>query len=673
MHQRSLSIQLLSIISIGFLLLYASRGAYAMTSNTGTTSSPLVQQTLNSTTVKAFMDAFMSSEMRELHVPGAAVVVVQTNLRPGSKTQDSSVLFAKGYGKADLAKHIPVDVKETLFRAGSVSKLFTATAVMQLAERGKVDLQTDVNVYLGSLQLEPRFDRPVTVADLLLHTAGFDEVFFGMHVRTADELLPLADFLKDHLPERYSPPGEIISYNDHGYTLAGLLVEEVSGMPFDEYVHANILKPLQMNSTTFVQPLPAELEVRMATGYRHNGREYRPYKLDFVQVSPAAGLVGPAQDMANFMLAHLNSGRFGDEAILQPETVAEMHQTQFAHHPTLRGRGYGFSEWRENDQRMVFHDGGNPGFLSRLVLLPEKGIGFYVVFNSDQYSPATRFHRRLTSEFLDTFFPEQAEQPSSVQQVSQVYTNKSTEASLASLQATMEAAHFGGYYRPVQAYSHDTLQKIASLMEQFPVSVAHDHLTVFGQKYMPVEPFVFHDMLNESTIVFRSATSSENRQASESDSAREITHLFVGTGAYVKVPWYEAKPIQIGLVLWFLLVFIGAIVGGFRWQTAPMMKRGSLFTVGLTNAIFLIGLAFALTQLDVWSFAYGPPLVVQCLLVLPLVTLALTLLIVGYIVVGWQNSGWNAGLRFYSSVVVTSLLAFPLFLDYWNLLGFRYP
>lgn len=614
---------------IVFVLALPSHDALAIRSK-----SPLVQQPLTAETAEAFVDKFMQEQMPVLHVPGAAIVIVQHD----------GLLFQQGYGMADLARQMPVDVNETLFRAGSISKLFTATAVMQLVERGAIDLEADVNEYLKRLQLPQRFDRPVTVADLLLHTAGFDEVFFGVHVREAGELQPLADFLGEHLPERYLPPGEFISYNDHGYTVAGLLVEEVSGLPFDQYVATHILEPLQMTESTFTQPLPKERLAEMAVGYRYDGERYQPYALDYVQVSPSAGLIAPAGEMANFMLAHLNGGSFAGQPILQPATVASMQQRHFAHHPALRGRGYGFAEWQENGRRAVFHDGGNPGFLSRLFLLPEERVGFYLTFNSDQYTDAARFHRAFTTDFLDTFFPPTDDEP----------------IASAIVAPDRPLAEFAGYYREVQGYSHDTLQKIDSLMNQFPVSADTTQLSVFGRSYDPIGMLVFQNAAAESTVVFRA------------DDQGAITHLFVGTGAYAKVPWYESQPVQLGFLIWFLLIFAAAIVGGIGWRRAPALLRISLVAVGLLNLVFLLGLAAILLQLDRWEFSFGLPAIVQMLLVLPLISFVPALLLVGFATVVRRRIQWVWGTRLYLFIVMLTAVAFPLFLNFWNLLGFRY-
>jgi len=397
---------------------------------------------LTAESITSFVDEYMATQMTSSNVPGAAIVVVQ----------GEAVLLAKGYGMADLDADRPVVVDETLFRAGSVSKLFTATAVMQLVEQGRIGLDDDINQHLTSLQLPDKFDRPLTVADLLQHTTGLDDVFFGMHERDAEDVESLADFLGHHLPERYDPPGELISYNDHGYTLVGLLIEDVTGQSFVDYMAAHVLGPLQMGSSSFAQPLPADLQTQVAVGYRYE-EQFEPYEFDYVNIGPAAGLHATASDMAHFVMAHLNNGRYGEQQVLQPETVSQMQATQFSHHPVLRGRGYGFAEWHENGLRAVFHDGGNPGFLNRLFLIPEEGIGFYLTFNGDQYAGASQFHREFTTRFMDEFYPETEE----------------TVVLPTAVPLGRPASDLTGYYRDVSAHSHDTFQKLTSLMNQFPV------------------------------------------------------------------------------------------------------------------------------------------------------------------------------------------------------------
>ena len=165
--------------------------------------------------------------------------------------KDGRVFFARGYGYSDLMKRTAVDPAKTVFRVGSVSKLFTATAVLQLAERGEVDLHTDVNRYLKTFQLEENFPAPVTLANLLTHTGGFDDRAIGIAARNAQDQAPLGEYLARSMPPRVRPPGEMYNYSSHGIALAGYIVETVSGQPFGEYVEKNILEPLEMRQSSF--------------------------------------------------------------------------------------------------------------------------------------------------------------------------------------------------------------------------------------------------------------------------------------------------------------------------------------------------------------------------------------------------------------------------------------
>jgi CubicO group peptidase (beta-lactamase class C family) len=176
--------------------------------------------------------------------------------------KDGEVLFARGYGKADIAKDEPVVADETLFPMASLSKLFTATAVMQLAEEGKLDLNEDVNVYLDDVEVPDTYPgRPVTLRHLLTHTAGFEDRFTGSVARDASDL-DLGEHLSKGMPARVRPPGEVMAYSNYGIALAGHVVEEASGVSFERYIEQNVLGPLGMESTTFAQPPPLGLNLQ---------------------------------------------------------------------------------------------------------------------------------------------------------------------------------------------------------------------------------------------------------------------------------------------------------------------------------------------------------------------------------------------------------------------------
>src|SRR6185369_15089245 len=195
--------------------------------------------------LETFLDGIVPLQLEADDIAGATIAVVK----------DGKVLFAKGYGYADYEKKKPVSAEETLFRPGSVSKLFTWTAVMQLVEQGKLDLNRDVNDYID-YKIPEAFGKPITLKNILTHTPGFEEQLKDL-LRTSSESPNLGEYLKTHIPARIYPPGTVPAYSNYGAALAGYIVERVSGLPFNQYIEENIFKPLGMTHSTFAQPLPA--------------------------------------------------------------------------------------------------------------------------------------------------------------------------------------------------------------------------------------------------------------------------------------------------------------------------------------------------------------------------------------------------------------------------------
>ena len=317
--------------------------------------------------------------------------------------KDGKLLFAHGYGHADLATRAPVSPTDTLFRIGSVSKLFTWTAVMQLVEQHKLDLDRDINDYLD-FRIPPRFGKPITLRDLMTHTPGFED--------TARDLLPatpagtnLERYLKAHVPARIFPPGKIVAYSNYGAGLAGYIVQRVSGEPFDEYIQRHILGPLDMHHSTFAQPLPADLAPLLAKGYATaSDGKAKPFEL--ANPAPAGAMTSSALDMANFMIAQLQDGRFGDTQILQPQTAELMHSPQHTSAPGLNGFDLGFYQENRNGQRIIGHGGDTIVFHSDLHLLLDANVGLFMSFNSAGKDGAVNDVRSaIFHAFLDRYFP----------------------------------------------------------------------------------------------------------------------------------------------------------------------------------------------------------------------------------------------------------------------------
>src|SRR6266567_6670072 len=272
---------LFSLVLLESLLLQTLLMAPPVQARHSTPPSPTPSGLGDPRELETFLDGVLSKQLRANHIPGATVSVVK----------DGRLLFAKGYGSADLQAGRPVNAQTTLFRVASVSKLFTATAVLQLAEQGKLNLHADVNIYLKTFHLPATYPEPITLAHLLTHTAGFESRATGLQAaRTTSDLKPLGQLLAEHMPARVRPPGVVTAYSNYGMALAGYLVEQVSGMPFEQYVEQHIFQPLRMHSSTFRQPVEARLSADLSQGYSYTNGAYRPGPFEFISEVPAGAM-----------------------------------------------------------------------------------------------------------------------------------------------------------------------------------------------------------------------------------------------------------------------------------------------------------------------------------------------------------------------------------------------
>ena len=340
--------------------------------------------------VHAFLDGFVPMQLERENIAGAVVLVVK----------DGRILFAKGYGYSDVDKKIPVTVDATLFRPGSISKLFTWTSVMQLVEEGRLELDKDVSAYID-FTIPPKFGKPITLRDLMTHTPGFEEQIKDL-ITEETTPAPLRQHLVQHIPERIYPPGTTPAYSNYGAALAGYIVERVSGQSFNDYVAEHIFKPLGMTRSTFVQPLPAELKPLMSNGYNVGSGKAKPFEI--IEEAPAGALSATAADLSRFMIAHLQNGKFDNTQILRPETAIQMHSRQFGLSPALNAMCLGFYEETRNGHRIIGHGGDTVYFHSDMHLMLDDGVGFFVSYNSagkGDISPRTA----LWEHFLDRYFP----------------------------------------------------------------------------------------------------------------------------------------------------------------------------------------------------------------------------------------------------------------------------
>ncbi len=402
-------------------------------------SSGISQSLTDTVRLEAFMDGIINTHLRDLHIAGATVSVIK----------DSKIILAKGYGYADVKKRIPVDPAISLFRIGSISKMFTWISVMQLVSKGKLRLDEDVNHYLKDFKIPEAYPTPVTLKDLMTHTPGFEDLVIGLFGKDSLTLKPLAEIFKKEMPLRVREPGSFASYSNHGTGMAAYIVEQVSGMSFNDYVEKNILEPLQMRHTSFLQPLPARLRADLSHGYSYKGGEFVEEGFEYVPLYPVGAAASSATDMTHFMRAILQNGRWKDFIMLDSATLAFMEQPAHRHHPDVNPMRYGFMDLSRNGVTVIGHGGNTFWFHSLMALFPESNAGLFISFNTDKGGSTSL---DVLNEFMDEYFPEK----------------NPLKTPIASSKKFLK--QFEGAYR-VNRFAYNDITTVSSLLGHIKVSV----------------------------------------------------------------------------------------------------------------------------------------------------------------------------------------------------------
>jgi CubicO group peptidase (beta-lactamase class C family) len=601
-----------------------------------------------------FLDGVMAAHLKAQKVAGATLSVVK----------DGKLYFAKGYGFANVEKRIPVDAALTLFEPASISKLFTWTAIMQLVEQGKVALDADVNTYLTQFKIPNTYPQPVTIKHLLTHTAGFEDGGIGYDdARSEKDLLPLARVLGEHIPARVRPPqsdfarGDQSSYSNYGASLAGLVVANVAGMSFEDYVDKHIFAPLGMTSSTFRQPLPGPLAARLATGYSYEEFGQKAQDFAWMNTGPAGNLSSTATDMAKFMIAHLQHGEYNGARILKAETAKLMHARALSPNPHVNGDALGFYETWINGRRLIGHGGDLAYFHSDLWLLPEDNLGVFVSYNSASASIDFSMRDDLIEAFMERYYPARV------------------PAVKPSPDFAERAAKYAGHYRVNRhAYSNNqmifspALDMVVTPTEQDTLVVKFSFFDLFADQYVEVAPSVFRSATRGHTVAF------------VEDGEGNVTDLvgFLQFHPAYKLRWHETFAWHLFVLGFAVLLSSLAIVSALRnWRSdvvlAPVARHGRRLA-GLLGAI---NLAFLLTAtlsilLNMDELFFGWPTGFYVALALPLLAIPLVLAVLWVTVQAWRQGFWTRYARLQYTALAAASVAFLLTLNFFNLVGYRF-
>ncbi|MGG3032850.1 serine hydrolase [Bacillus stercoris] len=356
-----------------------------------TTNIQIAKGPNNKKEIESFADPLFEEKMKKYNVNGSSFVVVH----------DGKVVVNKGYGYADKEKKIPV-TKDTVFQIASVSKTFTALAVMQQVDKGKLKLDQDVQKYLGGLKIPNQTGKPLTLFDMLTYTSGVD--FPDLTNITGFEYInnniPMKEFFSKHMPTVIRPPGEAYTYDNVSFALAGLAVENVTSTSFSKYMEKNIFKPLDMKSTSM--SFTPDLLERMATHYGPTGDPI-PTSGSGLRDTPQGGILSTAEDMSKYMIMQLQKGKFKDKEIVSEKSIDMMHAYQVFDDKTIPVATIGFeTPFNEfaNGQHVVIKGGSMPGHQSLLILVPEQKTAFFMSYNNDSMMSVD-----IYETLMDHYFP----------------------------------------------------------------------------------------------------------------------------------------------------------------------------------------------------------------------------------------------------------------------------
>ncbi|MDA1075511.1 MAG: serine hydrolase, partial [Proteobacteria bacterium] len=594
---------------------------------------PLVAD-LNPVSVAAFFDAAFPLQRLEHEMVGAVVVVVH----------GGQVIFKRGYGFADLDARTPVDPDQTLFRIASISKTFAWTSIMQLYEQRRLGLNDEVNSHLD-FEIPPTFFEPIRISHLMAHTPGFEEMATGGSVRALAAMPTLRDHLAADQPARVRPPGRHASYSNYGASLAGHIVERVSGKQWAEYVDAQILAPLDMRSTNTHHGLSDDFAARHAKGYKFTSGKFEPTPFQYIKDMPAGGMSTTGDDMSRYMLAHLNSGEYGGARILREATAREMQTILFAPHEGVAPMLHGFYRSDRNGQVVLGHGGDINQFHSDMSLLPEAGLGIFVSYNSD---PGAAARSNVIAAFIDRFFPAQ-------------YLRAAPAPRATNL------ADYAGEYVPLRINT-STFERLSILISNLRISAADGELLVGGQsRWVATGPDRFSARYADRNMVF------------ERGDDGDISYVLINSplGTFERVEGLNSPSVIRALMAFAFAVALLAVVGyGYRvMRRAPVEKRlpwgGVLF--GWLYAVVLIALYAQLVMTltgDVEEFVYGVPDATHLNLVLMNANIVLGLFVIFYAVRYWLRGAGGVFARLRYSTLALAVIVNTWIAWYFNFMAY---
>ncbi len=615
-----------------------------------------VNEASSASHVEKFVEDYVLSAMEKHRVAGTTIAMVR----------NGKLTYAQGFGFSDISEKEKVDVKRTLFRWGSVSKTLTWTAILQLYEKGKISLDADINTYLTDVTIPDTFSEPIRVRDLLAHTTGFEDLIVG-HIFEKDtsQVMPLTDYLNRFKPERVRPPGQIFSYSNYGTALAGQIVANVSQMSFEDYVERNIFSPLDMNRSTFREPLPESFEETMKPELiEWISKSFSPKEQGFKQIDhftflssigPAGAMSSTAIDMAKFAQAHLQKCK----NLLNEETCLMMRKPQLS--MTSVGDfsvNHGFFHHKKIGGHTRFgHNGGTDYFHSEMGIYPD--LDFAIVISSNT-TTGKDFNKDIESAIVKFLFGE----------IKSPALDKSAADSLSS-----DINRFVGTYINTRRPQSNIEVLYALTLPTITVSKSSDSELLIESngslfKAEHIRSNLFVDSENDRHFEF------------EEDKFGNITYL-KSLRTYERVDAYQAPGTRvlmllITLFLIVVIVLINLVLSMKRFVRREFLQhknsRKLILLCGSLWLVFIVFLSLAIVHdLGEYTYPYDfPSFWVKAALAFGVLTTLASFMPVYAMLNLWREKETSLIHRIFYSIQVAVVVIFIAQLHAVHLIGFNY-
>jgi CubicO group peptidase (beta-lactamase class C family) len=590
--------------------------------------------------LEAFVDGVVGGFMAQQQIAGVEVAVVR----------DGETLLVKGYGIDSVEPRRAVDPNQSLFRIGSISKTFTWLSIMQLAERGKLQLDDPINDHLPDELDVPDegFEQPIRVVDLMNHTAGFEDILQGLFVAESATPLSLQEQLRQLRPHRVREPGKFMVYSNYSTALAGAIVAQVSGMEYESYVEQNILVPLGLAHTTF-----REQYERMSQNIeaRNGAWQAIPHE-HIVSMAPAGAASSTAGDMAQYMIALLDPQRLEAAGVLRAETFARMREPSFQSAPGMPAMHHGFFNTPLGVTTRLgvdnlSHGGATLHFRSFMVVTNDLGdrgnLGVFVAANS---APGVALVQAVAEQILAKYFPPAPEA---------VLTVPEDGAS--------RVQEYAGQYRTARR-SYTQFEKIINVGAVNVTATKDGYLVIKlggpALRFVEIGKDLFRQPDGDATIAF------------VRDGRGAISHLVMHIGTLERVGFFDSLQWLALMLVAVLLTCIGILVAAVRRRSADALTGIAIAWLAFIVLILAWMLPFAAPAAqDQFVYGYPHPLL-KVALAIGVVATGLSVLGIATLVPVWRERTWPIGRRLRHTAAVALFVALVATLLQWNAIGFRY-